>query len=92
MTGPGTNLLNGGVLALKGTIAGQFVWLSGRLGTNTSGTVATNGVLVAAGSGDLEFSGMLTNSGTIKLQSGDFRCIVYSTYGGGYGLLVNAPS
>jgi hypothetical protein len=91
MTGPGTNLLNGGVLAFKGSIAGQFVWVSGRIGTNSSGTVATNGVLVAAGSGDLEFSGVMTNAGTIRLTSGTFRCIDFSAYGGGYGLLVNAP-
>ncbi len=91
MTGPGTNLLSGGVLALKGSIAGQFVWVSGRLGTDSSGTVAANGVLVAAGNGNLDFSGVMTNAGTIRLTSGTFRCIVLSSYGGGYGLLVNAP-
>jgi hypothetical protein len=91
MTGPGTNLLNGGVLTLKGSIAGQLVWVSGRIGTDSSGTVATNGVLVGAGNGNLDFSGVMTNAGTIRLTSGIFRCIVLSSYGGGYGLLVNSP-
>src|SRR5258708_27779248 len=73
------------------SIDGQFNWAGGRMGTNVVLIVAANGVVVGAG-GSLEFSGILTNAGTIKLVSGIFRCIAYSAYGGGYGLLVNKPS
>jgi hypothetical protein len=91
ISGSGTNLLSGGVFTLKGSIAGLCVWSAGIIGTNTTGTVATNGVLVTAGGGYMDFSGILTNAGTIRLTTGIFRCIAYSAYGGGYGLLVNAP-
>src|SRR4029077_7026204 len=60
------------------------------IGAGSTLMLAANGVLVGAG-GALDFSGILTNAGTIKLVSGIFRCIAYSAYGGGYALLVNAP-
>jgi hypothetical protein len=88
--------LGGGVLNCGGPLAivGELDWTGGRLDTNIVLTVATNGlVFVDAGGsgGTVDFSGVLTNAGTILLTNGGIRCLDFSGYGGGYGLLVNAP-
>ena len=95
ISGAGTNLLDGGILTLNGTITGQFVWTFGRIGPNSIVAVATNGLMVVdcgTGGSYVDFNGVLTNSGTIILTNGGIRCIDYNYEGGGYGLLVNAPS
>jgi hypothetical protein len=82
-----------GVLGGAGPLAvkGQLDWTGGRIDVNSVLTVATNGLVYLDGDGSfLDFSGVLTNAGTILLTNGGIRCVVYSTYGGGYGLLVNA--
>jgi len=92
--GAGTNFLTGGVFTFNGSIAGQFVWTSGQIGASSVGTVATNGLMRVAPPvvGFVDMLGVLTNSGTIIITEGGMRCIVFSGYGGGYGLLVNATN
>ncbi len=94
IAGAGTNLLDGGLLTFDGSVTGQFVWISGRINPNSVGNVAANGLmLVNPGSTGttVDFQGILTNAGVIVLTNGGIRCIDFSGYGGGYGLLVNAP-
>ena len=94
IAGAGTNLLSGGIFTFNGSITGQFVWIAGRIGVNSVGAVATNGLMLAdpgASGTSVDFLGVLTNAGTIVLTNGGIRCIAFINYGGGYGLLVNAP-
>ena len=85
--------LAGGVLTGSGlTVYGQMNWTGGRIATGSILTVATNGLLTVSGSsGNLDFSGILTNAGTIQLVSAGIRLIDASRYGGGIGELVNLP-
>jgi hypothetical protein len=86
--------LAGGILGGTGPLAvnGQLEWTGGRIDANTVLTVATNGLVLVNGDGSyLDLSGELTNAGTIVLTNGGIRCLDYNGYGGGYGLLINAP-
>ena len=94
ITGAGTNLVEGGLFTLDGTVTGHLVWTGGEITPGSSGTVATNGRLtVNPGDGAvyLDFTGVLTNYGTIAVTNGGIRCIVWNSEGGGSGLLANAP-
>ena len=90
-----SNLVFGGETVLAGTnvIADPVAWRdSARMGTNEVCTVATNGVLtVGANAGYNDFSGVITNYGSILVTNGVLRFIVYFPYGGGIAQLVNAP-
>jgi len=94
ISGAGTNLLPAGVLTLGGSISGQLVWTGGLIGPSGVGTVAANGLLLVASANAsfVDLAGIITNNGTIAVANGGIRCIVFSGYGGGYGLLVNAAS
>ena len=86
--------LNGGVLGGSGRLAinGRLDWTAGRINGDSQLKMATNGLLlvnVFSTGSYLEFSGVITNSGAIVLTNGGIRCIEYSAYGNGPGLLVN---
>lgn len=94
MSGPGTNLLASSILTFDGTLTGQLLWTGGLISPNSNGRIETNGwLLVSGGVGNqLDFLGVLTNSGTIVVTDSNLRCIDWTSEGGGYGLLVNAAS
>jgi len=75
VNGTVTNLLlAGGTLSGNTTIAGTMTWTNGALGnTSTAVTVATNAVLVLAGSNGTSYylGEYLNNYGTVDLQSGN---------------------
>ena len=89
----GVMSLSGGVLAGSGllSINGQFNWSGGAHRCWKRPRAGSNGILEAGGTSSLDFSGVMTNAGIVRLTSGALRCIAWSSYGGGYGLLVNAP-
>ena len=82
--------LNGGELLGNVTLSGQLNWTAGQLGdSDTALTVATNGMLVLAGTmgTDYTLGEYLTNAGTINLQSGNLL-IDYNNWAGD---LINLP-
>ncbi|HEY1789093.1 MAG TPA: hypothetical protein VGJ73_13105, partial [Verrucomicrobiae bacterium] len=64
--------LNGGTLAGTNTLVGTINWTGGQIGNSANVTIATNGTLVLAGvnGSDYPLYGILTNAGTIDLDSG----------------------
>jgi hypothetical protein len=82
-------VLNGAVLQGNGVLNGVLTWISGVLGTqNETLTIATNSVLVLAGSsgGTYNLGQPLNNEGTVYLQSGNLQL-----HDGYYGILTNSP-
>jgi hypothetical protein len=69
----------------SGVIMGGMTWTSGSIGSGSTLTIATNGVLALAGVNGNNYtcSGVLTNAGTVQLQSGNFELVS--------GELVNLP-
>ena len=87
--------LNGGGLFGAGagnlTVSGQLNWTGGALGgASTSVAVATNGVLTLAGVNGTAYSlgEILTNAGTVHLQSGNLEI---DWCGTNYGAFNNGP-
>src|ERR1035437_8150527 len=80
-------ILAGGTLAgTNGILSGLMTWTSGTMGSGSILTIATNGVLVLAGSAQKTLYGTITNAGTIQITgSGALYCY------GGYeaGKLIN---
>jgi hypothetical protein len=82
-------ILGGGTLSGGGTNSGVLTWTNGVLGVSQIGmTLATNGVLVLAGTNGADYSlgQFLTNAGTIKLESGNLQI-----NWGAWGELINLP-
>src|ERR1035437_8892392 len=80
-------ILAGGTLAgTNGILSGLMTWTSGTMGSGSILTIATNGVLVLAGSAQKTLYGTITNAGIIQMTgSGALYC-----YGGsGAGKLIN---
>jgi hypothetical protein len=71
----GAFLLEGGTFSGELTIDGQLTWTGGELGSNTPAmvTVTTNGSITLAGldGSDYTLGESVTNSGTIRLESGN---------------------
>ncbi len=67
--------LSGGTLAgTNGVIAGVLTWTSGTIPIGSTLTIATNGMLIWAGTADsYSFYGALTNAGTVLLTNGDWK-------------------
>jgi len=91
-----SNLVLGGatLAGTNGVISGLITWTSGSIGTTAeipTLTLATNSVLVLAGvSGDPYYLyGILTNAGTIRLDSGNLTLL--GSCGTGNGTLINLP-
>ena len=96
----GTATLNGGMassnlvlagafLAGSGVLTGVLTWTSGEITSGTILTVATNGVLVLAGTNGNPYyvEGIITNAGMMQLASGDLN--LYNC--AGFGELINLP-
>ncbi|MGA2177759.1 MAG: hypothetical protein ABSH38_22515, partial [Verrucomicrobiota bacterium] len=77
----GGSLSGGGLL----TVNGQLTWTSGSIASGSTLAIATNGVLALAGINGYNYacSGILTNAGTVQLQSGNLELVS--------GQLVNLP-
>jgi hypothetical protein len=82
-------VLAGGSLTGSGVIAGVLTWTGGTIGGGSTLTIATNGTLILAGENGNEYlvQGILTNAGTIELDSGNLQ--LHSCTG--YGELINLP-
>jgi hypothetical protein len=83
--------LEGADLVGHGTISGVLTWVSGSFGQGDGVlTVGTNGTLVLDGNTGTDYllSAVLTNEGTIKLESGN---LLINYCGSGFGQLVNTP-
>ena len=80
--------LAGGELVGNSVINGSFVWTGGYIGGSAVLTLASNATLAVDG-GEMNMDGILTNAGTININSGDLRLIQDGGYGSGPGLLIN---
>jgi len=68
-------VLAGATLAgTNGVITGILTWTSGTIPVGSTLTIATNGMLIWAGTADsYSFYGALTNAGTVLLTNGDWK-------------------
>ena len=82
-------VLAGANLAGSGVLSGVLTWTAGEITGGAILTVATNGLLVLAGSNGVPYfmEGFFTNAGSLQLVSGDLN--LYSC--GGAGELINLP-
>jgi len=86
--------LAGAFLSGSGSFANNATWQFGQIAADAALTVAHSGQLTVdyVGGGTAEMSGILTNNGVLLLEQGILRCINYTVYGSGPGLLVNSPT
>ena len=84
--------LAGATLSGNGTISGKLNWTGGMFGAgNNSLTIASNAVLVLAGASGSNYliQQVVTNAGTVRVQSGNIQ--INWCGGGEYGQFINLP-
>ncbi len=87
----GVFLLQGGISTGNLTVNGQLDWTGGELGNSqTTLTVTTNGIVTLAGKNGANYTlgEYMTDSGTIRLQSGN----LYIDWFDFWGQITNAPT
>src|SRR5207247_1952386 len=68
------NLAGATLAGTNAVIAGVLTWTSGTIPIGSTLTIATNGMLIWAGTADsYSFYGALTNAGTVLLTNGDWK-------------------